>query len=307
MQPCGPLAMRQLGLVTTRQLRDLGWTTDAVAHAARRGRLVAVRRGVWRTAGAPVSREQIWLAAVLAVPGSVLSHGTAWAGWGLRYPPERDAVDLLVVRGRAPAAAGVRCHRTIALPPSHLARIGVLPVTSVERTIVDACGLVSPAQLERTVMDAVRRRLTTLPQLARCLDEVPVSGRRASAPLRDLLADRIPAWQPGDSDPEADVVEFLVKNRFPKPAQNVKVLVDGEQYEVDIAWVDIRCGFERDSVQFHGDVFAFHRDRKKWRALRRAGWRVDPITSETTPEEILAIASEFFATAPDRFGGFGGA
>ena len=307
MRSFGAVAARQLGLVTTAQLRELGWTKEALAHAAQRGFVEPARRGVWLVAGAPRSRAQAWLAAALTVPGSVLSHGTAWEAWGLAYAPERDAVDLLVVGGARLRVAGVRVHRTISLPSGDRSSIGPLPVTSVERTMVDACGLVSSAQLERAVKDAVRRRLTSLPRLARCIDEVPVSGRRKRRPIREVLAGRIPGYDPGDSDPEADVVELLVRAGYPKPEQNVTVVVDGETYEIDIAWVDLRSGFEYDSMQFHGDVFAFHRDRKKWRALRRAGWRVDPITKETGHAEILAIAAEFFATAPPGFGELSGA
>lgn len=306
MTPYGFLARRQLGLVTTSQLAELGWTKDAIAHAARRERLESLRHGVWRVAGAPHSREQMWLAAALAVPGSLLSHGSAWTGWGLAVAPEVDAVDLLVVGQQRPRLVGVRGHRTLWLPDSHRARLGALPVTSVERTIVDGCGLVTAWQLERTVKDAVRRNITTLARLARCVDEVPVSGRRASVPIREVLAGRIPGYDPGDSDAEADVVELVVRAGYPKPEQNVKVRIGGDTYEVDVAWVDIQAGFEVDSLKFHADPFAFHRDRKKLRALRRAGWRVDPITTETTPNEILAIAAEFFATNP-AFGQFGGA
>lgn len=298
MTPFGEVAARQFGLVTTTQLQELGWTRHALVHAVRRRRLEPVRRGVWRVGGAPHTREQAWLAAALAVRGSFVSHGTAWEAHGLVHPPARDAVDVLVVGGRGLDLAGVRVHRTIWLPEAHRARLGPLPVTSVERTIVDTCGLVAYAQLERAVKDALRRGLTSLPRLARCADEVPVSGRRKSMPIREVLAGRIPGYDPGDSDPEADIVELLVRAGYPKPEQNVKVVVDGETYEVDIAWVERRCGYEYDSLRFHGDAFAFHRDRRKWRALRRAGWRVDPITKETSDAEILAIAAEFFAATP---------
>jgi hypothetical protein len=301
------LAERQLGIVSTAQLHAVGWDLDRIGRAAQRGFLVSVRRGVWAVAGVPPSRRQSWLAATLAAPGSVLSHGTAWEAHDLACPPARDAVDVLVVGSQRPRLTGVRGHRTLRLPAWHRARVGPLPVTSVERTLVDTCGLVSYGQLERAVKDAVRRGLTSLPRLARCLDEVPVSGRRKRMPIREVLAARIPGYDPGDSDPEADIVELLVRAGYPKPQQNVKVVVDGETFEIDIAWVEFRAGFEYDSVKFHGDAFAFHRDRRKWRALRRAGWRVDPITRETSHVEILAIAAEFLAAVPSPFGQLPGA
>jgi hypothetical protein len=259
-----------------------------------------VRRGVWQVAGTPPSREQTWLAAALAVPDTRLSHGTAWDAWGLRHPPERDAIDLLIMGRERPRLVGVRGHQTLWLPESHRSRVGVLPVTSVERTIVDACGLVSVGQLERCVKDAVRRRLTSLGRLARVVGEVPVSGRRKCLPIREVLAVRIAGYDPGDSDPEADIAELCVRAGYPKPVQNFRVRINGESFEIDLAWPDVMGGFEYDSLQFHADPWAFHRDRRKLRILRRAGWRIDPVTSETSTNEILASLADFFGDAPFR-------
>jgi hypothetical protein len=304
MRAYGPTAQQQLGLISATQLYDLGWNKAAIGHAARAGRLEAVRRSVWRVAGAPASREQAWLAAALALPGSRVSHGTAWEGWGLRHPPERDAIDLVLVGDHRPRLDGVRVHRTLWLPESHTGRVGPLPVTSVERTIVDGCGLVSFGQLERCVKDAVRRRATSLGRLARVVGEVPVSGRRKSLPIREVLAARIPGYDPGDSDPEADIAELCVRAGYPKPKQNFKVRINGEWFEIDLAWPDVMGGFEYDSLQFHADPWAFHRDRRKLRVLRRAGWRIDPLTSETSTNEILASLADFF---PGPFGDLGAA
>jgi hypothetical protein len=292
------VAARQLGLVTTAQLRDLGWDGDAVKWAAARRDLEHVRASVWRVRGTPRTRDQAWLAAALSVPSSRLSHGTAWTSWGLAGGVELDGVDLLVVGRERPRGAGLRGHQTLWLPESHRTRVGVLPVTSVERTIVDSCGLVSFGQLERCVKDAVRRRVTSLGRMARVVAEVPVSGRRKSRPIREVLADRIPGYDPGDSDPEADIAELSVRAGYPKPKQNFKIRIDGESFEIDLAWPEVMGGFEYDSLQFHADPWAFHRDRRKLRMLRRAGWRIDPLTSETSTNEILASLSDFFGPPP---------
>lgn len=71
-------ARRQLGLVTSHQLTQLGWSEYEVDNAVTRARLFRVRRGVYRAAGAAVTREeQSWLAAVLAASDdAVLSHGS---------------------------------------------------------------------------------------------------------------------------------------------------------------------------------------------------------------------------------------
>lgn len=297
-RPYKGVARRQLGLVTTPQLRDLGWTNAAIDAAVARGEIVAVRRGVWAAAGAPVSGEQMWLAAALAVPDSVLGFGTAWDAWQLKTRLDPPEIDLLVAGRRAPVLEGVRGHTTMWLPPRQMARVGALPVTSVARTLVDGCGLVGDRALEGAVKDAVRRKLVSLIAIARCIDDVPVSGRRRIRPLREVLAVRIPGYDPGDSDPEADTVELLVRAGYPRPVQNLRVRVSGETFEIDIAWPDIRKGFEWDSLQFHLDPFAFHRDRRKLLVLKTAGWDVLPLTARSGRGEILAAAAQFFADGP---------
>jgi hypothetical protein len=285
------LARRQHGLVTSRQLGELGWTRSKQYQVVRRGRLVEVRRGVYRPVGAPVTREQAWLAAVLASAlAAVLSHLSAAMLWGLRGFPEPEAIDLLAVgkvRARMP---GVRGHRTESLPADHTTVYRAIPVTTVERTLVDVCGAVPARTLRSAVNDGLRRSLVTIPRLARTVDEVPRSGRRKIVPMVELLRMLVPGYDAGDSDPEVDLVELLVSAGLPRPQQQVKVLAEGHVHYVDVGWPAVRCGFEYDSEEFHGSLDSMHEDRARLRRLKRAGWDIWPVTSRTTRNEIVAIA-----------------
>lgn len=289
--PYDRLAARQLGLVTGRQLQQLGWTREQVRHSVRRGLLRPVRRSVYRVAGAPPSREQAWLAAVLAAPGSCLCHATAAKVW--RYPcfPDPDLIDLLRT-GSRPRLDGVRGHETVSLPDSHTSVRNHLPVTSAARTLIDACGLVTPKQLRTTANDGLRRRILTLPAIVRTVDEVPVSGRRAIVPVADYLSEKVPGYDPGDSDPEVDLVDLLVGAGFPRPAQQVRVETASGPRFVDVGWPDLRVGYEYDSLDFH--LERFHEDRDRLRSLKLAGWDIWPVTKTTSKNEILAIAALAF-------------
>ena len=291
-KPYDHIATRQLGLVTTAQLRDLGWTRAQVRHAVSRGLLQVVRTGVLRTAGSARTQEQAWLAAALAVTSSFLSHCTATTIWGYLFFPSPDAIDLLRV-GSEPRLEGVRGHRTLHLPPDHVTRRGALAVTSAARTLVDSCGLVTEKQLRSAANDALRRRILTLPKLVRTVDEVPVSGRRAIVPVVEYLKTRVAGYDLGDSDPEVDLVEVLVAAGHPRPVQQIRVETAIGTCFVDVGWPDVRVGYEYDSVEFH--VERFHEDRDRLRALKRAGWDIWPITKTTSTNEILAIASLAFA------------
>ena len=81
---------------------------------------------------------------MLAVPGSVLSHATAAAAWDL-VPIGGGAIHVAVdsTAGRA----GLKVHRTT-LDEDERAEAQGVPVTSVERTLVDLAATAKPATLE---------------------------------------------------------------------------------------------------------------------------------------------------------------
>lgn len=109
----------------------------------------------------------------------------------------------------------------------------------------------------------------------------------------ELLGTLVAGYDPGDSDPEVDVVEALVAAGFPRPAQQIRVRFEGRTSFVDVGWPELRVGDEYDSIEYH--QHRFHQDRDRLRRLKRAGWDIWPITKTTSRNEILAIASAAFA------------
>jgi hypothetical protein len=272
----------------------LGWSHHAVLELARRELLFSVRRQVWRTAGSPTSREQTLLAAVLAAGDhALLSHASSAQLWGYTKVPAPELIHIITDGWSQPRLDGVKGHRTTWLPETHRRRVGAIPVTSPERTAVDCCGAVTAEQLKEMLNDGLRRRALTLPRLTRVADEVPRSGRRAILPIRSYLATKVAGYDPGDSDPEVDLVEALVGAGFPRPAQQIKIVFEGKTMYLDVGWPELRVGYEYDSLEYH--VERFHEDRDRLRRLKRAGWDVWPITKTTSRNEVLAIATDAFA------------
>jgi hypothetical protein len=177
------LTRGQLGLATTAQLARFGWSRNAVLHAVEVGRLFPVRRSVYRAAGVAMTQEMAWLGAVLAAgDAAFLSHVSAACHFGLKHFSRPTQIDVLVDGPSQPRLAGVRGHRTLWLPPSHRTTYRSIPTTSVERTFIDACGLLTERRLALSVDDAMRRKLLRLPLLVRAVDQVPSSGRRKIVP-----------------------------------------------------------------------------------------------------------------------------
>lgn len=288
--PIDALGARQHGLVTRRQLLELGLSDHQVDHALTTGVLHGVRRGVFRLSGAPTTQDQAWLAAVLAAPdGAVLSHETAAVAWGLSEFEARDAVDLLTA-GTRPAMRGIRAHRTIWLPDDDRSRVRRLPATTVARTLIDACGALSFLRYERAVDDALRRKLLHLPKLVRTFERIPASGRRKRRPAERVIEERVPGFDPGGSPAELDVLKILKRAGIsPLPEQQYRVVVEGRVHFLDYAWPETYQALEYDGVDFHTMVTDIHRGHDRTRRLQRAGWTLWPITKRTTESEIVAV------------------
>lgn len=285
------LARRQHSLVTTAQLRSTGLSDKQIRVRIERGDLIRVRTNVLRMRGGPITRRQAWLAAVLAaeVP-CVLGHGSAAALWGFRgFDDASDDAIHLLTTGCRPHLHGVRAHHTLFLPDHHITRVDSIPVTNAARTLIDACGLVSPIRLERAIDDALRHKSLHLPKLVRAVEEVPRSGRRRSRPIRLALAARVPGYDPGGSAEELDVMEVLKRTGLPLPSQQVRVRLEGHEFVLDYAWKGSMHCLEHLGKHWHAMKSDFDRDYERFRILQRGGWTPWPLTATTTANELRAI------------------
>src|SRR5690242_2892648 len=110
------LAGAQHSLITTAQLLDAGLSQSEIYGHARRGLLIRVRPGVYRTAGSRPTWEQAVMAACLAAgDGMYASHRTAGRLWRSPFFG-RDAIELLT-SGSRPKLPGVRGHFSGLLEP----------------------------------------------------------------------------------------------------------------------------------------------------------------------------------------------
>jgi hypothetical protein len=293
------LARRQHSALAFWQLEAAGWSPWAIGRAVRNGRLFSIRRGVFRPAGAVETQWQAWMAAVLASRfTTVVSHLSVLAAFGFVEFPRPEWIDLLR-DGPQAQMPGVAGHRTLWLPDSDRRCHRFVPMTTAERAFIDSCGELPERLLDKAGDDALRRKLITLPRLVRTFDRIPVSGRRKSAPMRLFLGKRVRNFDPGGSDRELDVQAIVKRGGYPLPVQQFRVVVEGHKYFIDHAWPESLHGIEFEGFECHGKLWTpFHRDRDRLRRLQRAGWTIYPVTSETTANEILAIAE--IATAGFR-------
>jgi very-short-patch-repair endonuclease len=278
------LARRQHGLVSRAQLIGMGVGRGAIAHRLQTGSLHPVRRGVYAVGHRALPPRAHLMAAVLACgPGAVLSHASAAALWGIR-PSAATRVDVTVADRRR-SRAGIRVHRA-PLPPEQVTVIDGIPVTTIERTIVDLAAVLRTDGLRRAMDAAETARLPDW----RIVDELVDAGhgRRGIRALRAIRAENAIGMRVTRSELERDFLDLLRRHDLPLPETNV--LVEG--LEVDCVWREHRLIVELDSRRHHAVTEAFERDRRRDRVLTTAGWRVVRITHRQQRYEGTAVAAD---------------
>ncbi|HEU4973922.1 MAG TPA: type IV toxin-antitoxin system AbiEi family antitoxin domain-containing protein [Baekduia sp.] len=278
------LADRQHGVVGRGQLVALGLPATAVDHRLRAGTLRSVHRGVYALGHRALRREGWWMAAVLACgPGAVLSHQTATAAWGLTSPRATIHVTVPVPGGRS-RRGGVRLHRVPALCASEITRVGVLPVTTVGRTLLDVAASVDRHRLEQLIHHADQRarfdRREVEAVLGRC------AGRPGAPLLSEVLARLEGSGAAATrSGLEVALLRLCDAHGLPRPVVNSRI----GPYEVDCRWPGTTLVVEADGPH-HRMPAQRRRDHDKRLALEADGWRVITLTEEQIEEQADATA-----------------
>ena len=189
------LASEQAGYFTTAQARRCGFSHALVGHHARAGgRVLRVRRGLYRFRPDPSSPREDVFAAWLSVDGgageAAVSHDSALELLGLSDVVP-DAVHVTIPRSQRyrPAPPGVRVHTTTrTLAPGDVVIRDGIRVTAVERSIVDAAQLgTAPEQVIAAATQAVDRGMATAGQLLAAARE---RGGRVERLVRQAFPDR---------------------------------------------------------------------------------------------------------------------
>lgn len=268
------LAARQHGVVGRRQLRDLGIGERAVDHRVQAGRLHRVHQGVYAVGHPLLSREGRWLAAVIAGgSGAALSHRSAAELWGL-LPRERGAMEI-VVPGDRRDRPGLILHQARLIDAERTEVRGV-PVTTVERTLLDVAAVVDSRALRRAVHEAEVLRLWRPAAVEATLARH--RGRRGAGRLGAVLAQGGLGADLTRSELELRFLELVADRRLPAPRANFSVRIGRRTVEADFAWPDRRLIVELDGHATHATRAGFERDRARDRAVQAAGWRVVRVT-----------------------------
>jgi len=285
------LAEQQQGVVGREQLREKGVCRQAVAARLRSPDWAEVTARVLRLVGMPRTDGQQAMAALLdAGDGSVLSHRSAAAAWGI---PGFDMAELEVSRQRTGANRGsdlARLHHPCHLPPHHCTTRNGLPVTTLVRTVFDLAGSEKPGRAERVLHAALRAglRWTTIEQH---LYELARSGRPGIELMRELVATHGGRSALG-SGLEVRFLRILLHAGLPEPRRQVDLGGHAPVGRVDFLYDDVRLVIEVNGTWSHSTSADVNRDQDRTARLVAAGYVVLPVSEHLllgAPDEVVRL------------------
>ena len=238
------LAARQHGVVSRRQLLEAGVTADAIKGRLLRGVLVSLHPGVYAFGHTELTVTGRWKAATLTSRSAVLSHRSAAALWGMGQPVL--PIEILRRHG-SQVRGGVRVRGTQYLPQGQVAEKSGIPVTTVERTLIDMAGTCSDSVVADAFSAARRLKIVDLALLTRLLDERP---RKGAPRLRDLIRKFGPS-RSTRSELESRFLSVCLDAGLPRPVVDAP---KGSRY-LDFVWTSERVIAEIDSREHHLDRF----------------------------------------------------
>lgn len=273
----GALAEKHHGVFAAHHLQAIGIASHERKYRLRTGRWVLLYEGVYRVTGTPLT----WRGSVLAA---------CWAG-GLRaaasgrtaaelweFPGRSDAViELTCPRWRRARHDGLRVHESLAFDEIDITSRDGIPVTTAARTLFDLAGLRGRGTLDLAVDNALRRRLTTVSELAATADRLARSGRKGSGLFRAVLDVRNGAVT--ESEAERRLLQILEHHGLPRPDVQHEIRDDAGRLiaRVDFAYPGLKIAIEYDSYEHHVGKEALDRDGARRNSIVALGWL--PITA----------------------------
>jgi hypothetical protein len=286
-------ARLQHGLAARPWLLEAGVSKHEIQGRLESGRLEELHPGVYYLDATPATWKTELLAAVLAAgPGAAASHRAAGALWGF------DGVyghmlEVSVPYDERPEPKGVILHRSRrGVHP--VTREGI-PVTAVERTLLDLAALLPSPVLEKAVAFALRKDLTTVESIARCLKEFGGRGVTGTRKLRRVLG--LVEDDKTGSPSEIDLVQLIRDAPIPTPVQQLRIVrPNGENAYPDFAWPDRMRLVEVDGFDSHSSPDQQEHDLERQNDLMALGWEIRRFSAREirrNPRQVIAKIVEF--------------
>jgi hypothetical protein len=287
------IAERQLGLFSDRQVAAVGGDRALRARRVASGRWIRVCRGVLGFPGwAPSFRRSLWASLLAAPDGAMVSH---WSAAALHrmvgYPPTR--FQICVPHGcHAPNPIAIVRQTT---QPAVPFLIDGLPVTPIERTVVDLGSITGPTRLGATFEELVLGGRTTFERTRREFLSLARQGRPGITVLHTVL-ERADGPGPARSELERALDRIIATLPGRPPAREAPL--PGREWSnerVDRCFEDELLIVEGDGRRWHARSAAFTRDRQRDRVAMLAGYRTARYAYEELTGDPDGVRAELLA------------
>jgi very-short-patch-repair endonuclease len=286
--PLADLATQQHGVISARQLTELGYSLHVVSDASILGRLHRLHKGVYAVGHRQLTwYSRCWAAMLAAEPDelapwrAVASHYSAAYLWGLlRFTPD---VMHVTAPTRRRAKRNFHVHFSSILAEEDRGTRDGIPVTAVPRTLLDLAIRARPEQLEGYLERAEDLELLDVPAIEDVLARA--GGHRGRGRLGQALAVYRPDPTFTRSKFERRFCQAVKAAGLPAPSMNFNVA----EFELDAYWSELRFAVELDLFETHGSRAAFERDRHRQEELKLLGIEMIRITAPRLKREPEAV------------------
>jgi Protein of unknown function (DUF559) len=230
------IAAAHHGVLTSGLALGEGVTVKALRHQEAMGRLLRLKRGIYRVRGHPITWESRLQAALFdAGTDAVVALRSAARLHDVWQYQRADAVEVMRLRGGDHRVTLGRLRETTLLPAAHVTYVAGFPTTTLARTCFDLAGDPDPdlrsklwrdeaheRQISRVLNDALGRRGLTMIHEVAVLAAIGGRGRPGTALVRELLKRFGPRYTPTKSDGESLFAELLDVFDMPVPERQVR-------------------------------------------------------------------------------------
>ncbi|MFN2594228.1 MAG: endonuclease domain-containing protein [Actinomycetota bacterium] len=230
------------------------------------------------------------MAATLWLKGRcAVSHQAAAALWRLDGFPQCDPI---VSTTRHVSNRSVDVRRVRSLSDSDVTEVTGIPATTPARTVIDLGSEIDSERLEVAVESALRKKLTTLPDISKGLARRGGRGVRGTAVLRKVLARLEVGGPPTRSILEQKMRRLLTHAGLPRMVREYKVTLAGRTFFLDFCYPEVKVAVEVEGWEWHSGRRKWQNDLERRNLLSGAGWLILNFTWTDVCERPQLVASQ---------------
>ena len=265
----------QYGVFNRKQAMAAGFRRSTIDSKLRNGEWTALHPAVYCDAGTP----QTWLrdmSAVVSWAHPACASGRA-AAFLHRLPGfEEPEFEVVTTNRRVTSRCGINVHHTNRLPEDQIERVQSIRCTSVERTVMDLCGIVGRHRAAIALDHSLSRGMSTFGSFDFCLFLVARRGRNGCGVLRKLLQERWELPRLPESPLETIIFEQLASSGLPLPELQFEIFDQAGHFVArpDFVWPKQKLVVEGHSRLWHEGRELAARDRQRHLKLRGHDYQV---------------------------------